>query len=44
MVVRKTVVIREAIEADGFGKACDPITRVVAVAGKFWQDTGPIAD
>ncbi len=32
MHIRKTVIIKETIEADGVGEACDPITRVVAVA------------
>jgi hypothetical protein len=39
------MIIKETIEAAGFGKACDPITRVVAVAviqnpfaGRFVDD------
>ena len=32
MQLRKTVLIREVIERDGSGKACTPITRVVACA------------
>ena len=51
MDVRKTIIIKETIEADGFGKACDPITRVVAVAviqnpfaGRFVDDLSPLFD
>ena len=51
MDVRKTMIIKETIEADGFGKACDPITRVVAVAviqnpfaGRFVDDLSPFFD
>ena len=51
MDVRKTMIIKETIEADGFGKACDPITRVVAVAviqnpfaGRFVDDLSPLFD
>ena len=32
MEVRKTVIVKEVIEADGLGEACGPITRVVAMA------------
>ena len=32
MDVRKTMTIKETITADGVGKACDPVTRVVAMA------------
>ncbi len=32
MEIRKTVIIKETIEADGLGEACGPITRVVAMA------------
>ena len=32
MDIRKTMMIKETIEADGVGKACDPIIRVAAVA------------
>ena len=49
MDIRKTVVIKETIEADGVGEACDPITRVVAVAviqnpfaGRFVKDLSPL--
>ena len=49
MDVRKTMIIKEIIEADGFGKPCDPITRVVAVAviqnpfaGRFVEDLSPL--
>jgi hypothetical protein len=51
MDVRKTVIIKEVIEADGVGKACAPITRVVAVAvvrnpfaGRFADDLTPLFD
>ncbi len=51
MDIRKTIIIKETIEADGFGKACDPITRVVAVAviqnpfaGRFVEDLSPLFD
>ncbi|HJO75619.1 MAG TPA: amino acid synthesis family protein [Rhodospirillales bacterium] len=51
MDVRKTLIIKETIESDGFGKACDPITRVAAVAviqnpfaGKFVEDLSPLFD
>lgn len=51
MDIRKTVVIKETIEADGVGEACDPITRVVAVAviqnpfaGEFVKDLSPLFD
>lgn len=32
MEVRKILTIREVVEADGFGKSCDPITRVACLA------------
>ena len=32
MNVRKTLLLKEVIEADNVGKACSPITRVVAMA------------
>jgi hypothetical protein len=45
------MIIKETIEADGFGKACDPITRVVAVAviqnpfaGRFVDYLSPLFD
>jgi len=51
MDIRKTVIIKETIEADGVGEACDPITRVVAVAviqnpfaGEFVKDLSPLFD
>jgi hypothetical protein len=51
MKIRKTIMIQETIEADGFGESCDPITRVVAVAvvqnpvaGCFVQDLSPLFD
>ena len=51
MDIRKTMFIKEIIEADGVGEACDPITRVVAVAvirnpfaGRFVEDLSPLFD
>ena len=51
MDIRKTMMIKETIEADGVGKACDPITRVVAVAvirnpfaGRFVEDLSSLFD
>ena len=51
MDVRKTLLIRETIETDGVGKACDPITRIVAVAviknpfaGGFAEDLSSLFD
>ena len=51
MNIRKTLLIKETIEKDGFGKACGPITRVVAVAviqnpfaGRFVEDLSPLFD
>ncbi len=51
MDIRKTVIIKETIEADGVGEACDPRTRVVAVAviqnpfaGRFVEDLSPLFD
>ena len=51
MNLRKTMIIKETIEADAFGKACDPITRVVAMAviqnpfaGRFVEDLSPLFD
>jgi hypothetical protein len=47
--VRKTVLLREAIQSDLFGEACVPITRVVAAAviqnpfaGRFVEDLSPL--
>ena len=49
MDVRKTLLIRATIESDGSGKACDPITRVAAIAvirnpfaGQFGEDLSPL--
>ncbi len=49
MDLRKTMLLKETIESDGFGKACNPITRVVALAvfqnpfaGKFVEDLSPL--
>ena len=51
MNIRKTILIKETIEADGVGEACDPIIRVVAVAviqnpfaGRFVEDLSPLFD
>ncbi len=51
MQVRKTVILKETIEADGFGEACAPITRVVAMAvirnpfaGRTVEDLSPLFD
>jgi hypothetical protein len=51
MYVRKTVFVKEIIETDGHGKACDPITRVVAMAvvqnpfaDQFVEDLSPLFD
>ena len=32
MEIRKTLLIREVLEADGVGKPCAPITRAAALA------------
>ncbi len=51
MEIRKTLLIRETIEMDGMGKACDPIVRVAAIAvlrnpfaGKHVEDLSPLFD
>lgn len=51
MNVRKTMNIKETITADGVGKACQPITRVVALAvirnpfaGRDVEDLSPLFD
>ncbi len=51
MDIRKTLLIRETTESDGTGKACAPITRVVAIAvirnpfaGRFGDDLSPLFD
>jgi amino acid synthesis protein len=51
VTIRKTVLIKETIETDGHGKACDPITRVAAIAvvknpfaGQFAEDLSPLFD
>ncbi len=51
MQVRKTMMIIETIETDGFGKACDPITRVAALAviqnpfaGRYVEDLSSLFD
>jgi hypothetical protein len=51
MHIRKTVITKETISADGVGQACEPITRVVAAAvirnpfaGRFVEDLSPLFD
>lgn len=51
MMLRKTMIIKETTERDGSGKACDTITRVVAIAviqnpfaGTFGEDLSPLFD
>lgn len=51
MDIRKTVIMKEIIRADGVGETCDPITRVVAAAviqnpfaGRFVEDLSPLFD
>ena len=51
MKLRKTMIIKETTERDGSGKACDTITRVVAIAviqnpfaGTFVEDLSPHFD
>jgi hypothetical protein len=51
MIIRKTVLLRETINADGTGKACRPITRVAAIAvirnpfaGAFADDLSQLFD
>ncbi|MGB0553383.1 MAG: amino acid synthesis family protein [Alphaproteobacteria bacterium] len=51
MKLRKTMIIKETTETDSSGKACDPITRVVAIAviqnpfaGTFGEDLSPLFD
>lgn len=51
MDVRKTVLVKETIETDWAGKACDPITRAVAMAvirnpfaSRFVDDLSPLFD
>ena len=51
MEIRKTVIVKETIEADGLGEACAPITRVVAMAvvrnpfaGRHVEDLAPLFD
>jgi len=49
--IRKTMIIKETIETDGFGKACNPITRVAALAvirnpfaGHYVEDLSSLFD
>ena len=51
MDVRKTMMIKETTEADVFGEACEPITRVVAIAviknpfaGRYVEDLSQLFD
>ena len=51
METRKTLIIRETIEADGLGLPCDPIVRVAALAvvrnpfaGRIGEDLSPLFD
>ena len=51
MKIRKTMLIKETIDADGYGQPCDPITRVCAVAvvqnpyaGRFADDLSMLFD
>lgn len=51
MDIRKTMFVKETIERDHVGRACDPITRVVAMAvvrnpfaGDFVEDLSPLFD
>lgn len=51
MKLRKTLTIKEVIKADGFGKSCDPITRIAALAvienpfaGRYEEDLSPLFD
>lgn len=51
MIIRKTVLIKEIVEADGVGEPCRPITRVAALAviknpfaGQFVEDLSPLFD
>ena len=51
MDIRKTVLMREIVRADGFGETTPPITRVVAAAvvlnpfvGRFVADLSPLFD
>ncbi len=51
MDYRKIVILKETIAADGVGKTCVPITRVVAMvvirnpfAGRFVEDLSPLFD
>ena len=51
MDLRKTVIFKETVEADGLGEACDPIVRVVAAAvirnpfaGRHVEDLSPLFD
>lgn len=51
MQIRKTVFVRETVEADDMGEACDPIVRVAAIAvvrnplaGELAGDLSPLFD
>lgn len=49
--MRKSLIVREVVQTDGFGAPCDPITRVAAMAvfanpfaGQVVQDLSPLFD
>lgn len=51
MDLRRTLLIKETIEADDTGRACDPILRAAAIAvlrnpfaGRFVEDLSPLFD
>lgn len=51
MDIRKTMIIHESTETDGFGKPCEPVTRIVALAvinnpfaGRYAEDLSPLFD
>ena len=51
MEIRKTLTLREVIDADAFGKTCDPITRAACLvvfrnpfAGRHGEDLAPLFD
>lgn len=51
MKLRKTMIIKETIEAGDFGTSCEPITRIAALAvvenplsGRYEEDLSPLFD
>ena len=51
MEIRKTTVVHETIESDGYGESCEPISRVAVLvvvcnplAGQFVEDLSPLFD